>query len=273
MINNDYFVEFTPELMDLLEKITFETDGSEYPETFNTALDAMGDEMDHDAFAVACSLLNCDKSKPLQEPVRDFCIMAFDMGIEEEGHPGCMYQKGELYYSSRSGLQNYKVATDYFKMALSLGLSSAAERLGEIFYYGYGTKIDYERAYIYFSIAEQLGDPKAMYMLGDMYRFGQFVEKNPGMVGLMYNKANAISCDLEDTECIANTEKRMGDLYREGLNGAINPILALQSYQDAEISYYVLLQEGETDVKKDLEYVIKAQLRLRSQIKQKLATE
>ena len=74
----------------------------------------------------------------------------------------------------------------------------------------------------------------------------------------------------DNCKCIGNIMKRMGDLYNEAIGCDRDQKTAMAYYQNAEVQFYRQIENGDPYVAKDLEYVIKAQAKLRKQITSEL---
>ena len=181
-----------------------------------------------------------------------------------------MNNMGSMYYTNRCGMQSYKEAAKYYEMAVKTGYPLPAENLGYVYYYGRDTDIDYEKAYKYFSMAALQGQTEATYKVGDMFRYGYYVDKSPAVAYVLYHRAYSMSEQEENCECTGNVMKRMGDLYSEGIGCDPDPKTALVYYQNAEVQFYRQIESGDAFARKDLEYVIKAQTKLRKQITKNL---
>lgn len=103
-----------------------------------------------------------------------------------------------------------------------------------------------------------------------MYRYGYYVKKNEHTAFTLYNEALGRYTDADDCRCGGNIMKRMGDSFCEGIGVEQNYDTALMFYQRAEGLYYDQIHNGDPFANKDLEFVIKAQTRLRKAISKTL---
>ena len=255
---------------EMLQKIIKETKNTEYTQTFDIATKALSSEDGNTTiFDVAYALHECDADKKMPASVLEYLKTVYQIGIDE-GNPICMNNMGTMYYTNRCGMQSYKEATKYYEMAVKTGYPLPAENLGYVYYYGRDTDIDYEKAYKYFSMAALQGQTEATYKVGDMFRYGYYVDKSPAVAYVLYHRAYSMSDQEENCECVGNIMKRMGDLYCEGIGCDPDPKTALVYYQNAEVQFYRQIENGDSFAGKDLEYVIKAQAKLRKQITKNL---
>ena len=255
---------------EMLQKIVNETKDTEYTATCQTAMNALTSEDGSlTIFEVANALHMCDNDKPTPRSVIEYLKTVYQIGIDEKD-PVSMNNMGSLYYMDRCGMKDYRKAAKYYEMSARTGYPVAAENLGYIYYYGFGTDIDYEKAYKYFSIAALQGRAEATYKVGDMFRYGYYVDKSQTMTNILYHSAYRMSEQDEDCKCTGNILKRMGDLYFEGIGCNKDPKTALAYSQGAEVNFYRQMESGDPFVDKDLDYVIKAQTKLRKIIKSNL---
>lgn len=257
---------------EMLQKIANETKDTDYTQTFDVAMKALSSE-DGSAtiFDVAYALHDCDSDKTMPASVLEYLKTVYQIGIDE-GNPICMNNMGTLYYTNRCGMQSYKKATKYYEMAVKTGYPLPAENVGYVYYYGFDTDVDYEKAYKYFSMAALQGRIEATYKVGDMFRYGYYVDKSPAVTYILYHRAYDMSEHDEDCRCVGNIMKRMGDLYAEGIGCDIDLKMAMIYYQNAEVRFYKQMEMGDPFAQKDLDYVIKAQTKLRKQITKQLPT-
>lgn len=255
---------------EMLQKIANETKDTDYTQTFDVAMKALSSE-DGSAtiFDVAYALHDCDSDKTMPASVLEYLKTVYQIGIDE-GNPICMNNMGTLYYTNRCGMQSYKKATKYYEMAVKTGYPLPAENVGYVYYYGFDTDVDYEKAYKYFSMAALQGRIEATYKVGDMFRYGYYVDKSPAVTYVLYHRAYDMSEHDEDCRCVGNIMKRMGDLYAEGIGCDMDLKMAMIYYQNAEVRFYKQMEMGDPFAQKDLDYVIKAQTRLRKQITKNL---
>ncbi|MBO4902109.1 MAG: sel1 repeat family protein [Lachnospiraceae bacterium] len=259
-------IDFVICFAQMLQKIAEQTAGTEYEETFGAVAKAVSDDFDTgDIFDVAFELQMCDADKTMPESVKEFLMMVYQLGIDE-GNAICMNNMGCLYYTDRCGMQDYVKAREYYEMAVKAGYPLSVENLAYIYYYGFGTEVDYEKAYKYFSMAALQGQIEALYKVGDMFRYGYYVDKSEVTALDLYKEAYERYCKTENCKCGGNITKRMGDLFYLGLGTDPNLSMALMFYQRAEQLFYEQIRGGDPFVQKDLEYVIKAQAKIRRQI-------
>ena len=251
---------------EMLQKIANETKNTDYEQTFDIATKALSSEDGNvTIFDVAYALHDCDADKTMPQSVLEYLKTVYQIGIDE-GNPICMNNMGTLYYTNRCGMQSFKKATKYYEMAVKTGYPLPAENLGYVYYYGRDTEINYEKAYKYFSMAALQGQIEATYKVGDMFRYGYYVDKSPAVSFVLYHKAYNMSEQDDNCQCHGNIMKRMGDLYYEGIGCDKDPKTALVYYQNAEAQFYRQIENGDIFASKDLEFVIKAQAKLRKQI-------
>ena len=255
---------------EMLQKIANETKDTDYKQTFDIAVKALSSEDEGTTiFDVAYALHNTDAEKPMPASVLEYLKTVYQIGIDE-GNPVCMNNMGSLYYTGRCGIQSYKKAREYYEMAVKTGYPLPAENLGYVYYYGRDTDIDYEKAYKYFTMAALQGQTEATYKVGDMFRYGYYVDKSPAIAYVLYHKAYAMSDDDKDGDCLGNIMKRLGDVYAEGIGCDMDLKTALVYYQNAEVQFYRQIENGDQYAQKDLDFVIKAQTKLRKQIAKQL---
>ena len=255
---------------EMLQKIVNETKGTDYSQTFDVAMKALSSEEGSTTiFDVAYAFHQCDTDKTMPGSVLEYLKTVYQIGIDE-GDPVCMNNMGSLYYTGRCGIKDYKKAKKYFEMSAKTGYPLSAENLGYIYYYGLDTDIDYEKAYKYFSMAALQGRVESIYKIGDMFRYGYYVDKSPAVTCVLYHRAYNMSDQEENCECIGNIMKRLGDLFCEGIGCDPDPKTALVYYQNAEVHFYRQIENGDAFAGKDLDYVIKAQAKLRKQISKSL---
>ncbi len=254
----------------MLQSIVDETRDTDYTETFETAMNALSaDDGSTSIFDVAYALHECDSAMKMPKSVLEYLKTVYQIGIDE-GNPICMNNMGVLYYMDRYGMKDYKKAAKYYEMAAKIGYPLAAENLGYVYYYGLDTAIDHEKAYKYFSIAALQGRVEATYKVGDMFRYGFYVDKSPIAAFIFYNKAYDMLEQDDDHRCTGYVMKRMGDVYDEAIGCDRDLKKAMEFYQKAEVHFYRQIENGDPFVTKDLEYVVKAQNKLRKQITKKL---
>ena len=255
---------------EMLQKIANETKDTDYTQTFDVAMKALSSEDGSTTiFDVAYALHECDADKVMPKPVLEYLKTVYQIGIDE-GNPICMNNMGTLYYTNRCGMQSYKKATKYYEMAVKTGYPLPAENLGYVYYYGFDTEVDYEKAYKYFTMAALQGQIEALYKVGDMYRYGYYVDKSFAVAFTLYNKAFSTANGMDDCDCFGNILKRMGDAFSEGIGVEPSDTCALMFYQRAEQQFYTQIMDGDQFVQKDLDYVIKAQNKLRKRIAKNL---
>ena len=251
---------------EMLQKIVDETKETDYSQTFDVAMKALSSEEGSTTiFDVAYALQLSDADKMMPGSVLEYLKTVYQIGIDE-GNPICMNNMGSLYYTDRCGMKDYKKAKKYYEMSVKTGYPLSAENLGYIYYYGLDTDIDYEKAYKYFTMAALQGRIEATYKIGDMFRDGYYVEKSHNVACILYHRAFEMSENDKECTCVGNVMKRMGDLYCEGIGCDPNPKTALVYYQNAEVHFYRQIENGDTFARKDLDYVIKSQAKLRKQI-------
>ncbi len=158
----------------------------------------------------------------------------------------------------------------YYIMAAEKGYPLAASNLGYFYYYGLDTEVNYELAYKHFTMGAFRGDIEAIYKVGDMFRYGHYVQKSPGNAFFMYEWAYEILQNNDCIRCKGNILKRMGDALSEGIGTSPDPSAALLFYQRAEKELYDQIKHGDPFVQKDLEFVKKAQTKLRKKIMKEL---
>ncbi len=255
---------------EMLQKIANETENTDYTQTYDIATEALAsDDGSRTIFDLAYALHDSDADKKMPGSVLEYLKTVYQIGIDE-GNPICMNNMGSLYYTNRCGMQSYRKATKYYEMAVKTGYPLPAENLGYVYYYGFDTDIDYEKAYRYFTMAALQGQTEATYKVGDMFRYGYYVDKSPAVAFVLYHRAFSMSEDEENCLCIGNIMKRMGDLYYEGIGCDPDPKMALLYYQNAETQFYRQIENGDVFAGKDLDFVIKAQAKLRKQIVKQL---
>ena len=254
----------------MLEDIKEATMDTEYVETYNKVVSIIeGSEPADDLFEAAYELHMCDADKRMPEATLEFLKLVYELGIEN-GDLICMNNMGSLYYTDRCGKKDYNTAMRYYKMAADGGYPLAASNLGCMYYYGLDTEVNYELAYKYFSMAALRGDLEGLYKVGDMFRYGYYVEEAPRTAYCMYNRAYDLLQGTADTGCGGYILKRMGDAVSEGIGVKPNAAAALSFYQSAEIAFYEQIQNGDPFAQKELEYVKKAQTKLRKKISREL---
>lgn len=255
---------------EMLQKIVNETNETDYSQTFDVAIKALSSEEGSTTiFDVAYALHLCDTDKVMPGSVLEYLKTVYQIGIDE-GNPICMNNMGSLYYMGRCGMKDYKKAQKYYEMSVKTGYPLSAENLGYIYYYGLDTDIDYEKAYKYFTMAALQGRIEATYKIGDMFRYGYYVEKSHNVACIMYHRAFEMSDNDKECTCVGNVMKRMGDLYYEGIGCDKDSKSALIYYQAAEVNFYRQMENGDPYVENELDYVIKAQVKLRKNITSKL---
>lgn len=254
----------------MLGNILDECRDTEYVETFITAENAMEKNIDAEGlFELAYALSDCDPHLVMPGSVVSFLKTVYQLGIDD-GNVICMNNMGVLYYTDRAGMQDYCKAEKYYRMAADKGFSLAASNLGYIYYYGLAGDTNYELAYRYFSQAALCGEIEAVYKVGDMYRYGYYVAKSEVTAYLLYSRAFNLYPGEDECKCGGNIMKRMGDVFYEGIGAERNYNSALMFYQRAEQIFYEQINDGDPFVQKDLDYVIKAQGKLRRLINKTL---
>ena len=244
-----------------------------YPESLASLKDAEY-EMDTNDFEEAKRLLSDtlhddDKILPMHPEVAGLLMDIYLDGMEE-GDADYMCKLGSLYYTGRSGEQDYVKAAEYYHMAEKGGNEQAAENLGYIYYYGRTGEKDYMKAFNYFVKGAATGNVRSLYKIGDFYRNGFYVEKDPKEAFRIYDRCAEMISDELVPEVGADVYMRMGDCYLEGIGVEKDLFLALSFMTSAEGLIYKRLSLGDFYQRNNLKHVLEAESRIREEISTEL---
>lgn len=172
---------------------------------------------------------------------------------------------GNLYHDTEgtASPEQYERAIELYERGMELGDVQAAINLGYIFYYGRGVQRDYRRAYECYVFGALLGGhPEGYWKLGDLYAFGNGVRQSDWVAWLLYKKAHEAA---GPSPLSARAAHHMADYLLMGIEGLLdpNPDAALRLYNEAEVGYYQLIDEGLAYYARQLEQVVEGQQRAR----------
>ena len=172
---------------------------------------------------------------------------------------------GNMYHETdNSGTSDdYATAVQLYELGASRGDDQSSVNLGYIYYYGRGREVDYVRAYECWARAALLADnPEAYWKLGDLYAGGKGVEKSDAVAWKMYCIAHQF---CKDSPLRARAAHHMADYLLKGIDGVVDadPDSALALYNEAELGYYVLMDNGLMYYRRQLEQAIEGQAKAR----------
>ena len=177
------------------------------------------------------------------------------------GDAGSCCNLANMYHNTtgKGSAEDYAYAIELYELGASRGEAQSAVNLGYIYYYGRGVEKDYVRAYECWSRVALLEDhPEAYWKLGDLYAGGKGVPKSDWMAWRLYSKAHE-AANGDAFGCRA--AHHMADYLLKGIKGQLdpNPDRALRLYNEAEVGYYALIDQGLTYYQRQLDQAIEGQ--------------
>lgn len=167
--------------------------------------------------------------------------------------------------------EDYATAVELYEMGADMGNAQASINLGYIYYYGRGTAVDYAKAYECFARGAFInGHPEGYWKLGDLYAGGKGVRQNDLMAWTLYSKAYQ---NAGGSAYACRAAHHMADYLLKGIKGEFkaDPDRALKLYNEAELGYYVLIDDGLVYYQRQLEQCIAGQKKARKLVQKRHA--
>ena len=115
----------------------------------------------------------------------DFKLNDTDYTALEIGDRGYILNKGASLYKE----ETFKEATEYYRLAATLGDPQACSNLGYCYLYGRGIEVNVSLAIAYFKIAARARCIDAIYKLGDIYGSNKWVKEDKELSTYYYTQA------------------------------------------------------------------------------------
>lgn len=197
-------------------------------------------------------------------------MRAYEHGVAC-GNAGCCCNLANMYHNVKNegSTEDYATAIELYELGASRGDTQSSINLGYIYYYGRGVAVDYGRAYECFARgALQDGHPEGYWKLGDLYAGGKGVTQSDRMAWTLYKKAynNAGPSALK-----SRAAHHLADYLLRGIEEVVeaDPDAALRFYNEAELGYYQLIDEGLDYYTPQLNQCIEGQALARKAVQEK----
>lgn len=257
----------TENAIKMLNEILASDIGDGYKEVILEFMDDDRELDSDDIYEIAAQIAYYNNNEDIPEIAREYVLLAHLDAIAE-GNEEAMLDLGSLYYIGRIGEQNYTKAIEYYTMAAELGNLIASENLGYCYYYGRDVEIDYKKAFECFIKPALAGRLESLYKIGDMYLKGLYVTEDDRYAFKLYEKAYR-SID-EDCDVVGDICLRMGNSFYYGSGVERDYHTALFFYQQAELNYYIQIDNGDFFKKKMLADVINKINDIRERLKENI---
>jgi TPR repeat protein len=173
-----------------------------------------------------------------------------DLAESEESH--FMLLLGTRYYNGQTGFQkDYELARYWYEKAAGHDDSWALCNLGYIYAYGRGVEPDANKAFYYYMKSASMNNPNALYKIGDSYHNGESVGQDYDAAYYWYSRAKHFATKEDEdehrivyAEVLPNILYRLGGCALKGHGTEVDPLLALDYLQSAEIQLYALTFQG-----------------------------
>ena len=187
------------------------------------------------------------------------------------GDAGSCCNLANMYHNTKNqgSAEDYATAVELYELGSQRGDTQSSVNLGYIYYYGRGTAVDYRRAYECWSRVALVEDhPEALWKLGDLYAGGRGVPQSDWLAWSLYSKAYKAA---NGAAYGCRAAHHMADYLLKGIDGQLetDPDKALALYNEAELGYYQLIDEGLTYYQRQLDQAIEGQSRARAAVQEK----
>ncbi len=218
---------------------------------------------------IANDLHETDATLPMHPAVADFVTTIYNAAIEA-GNYDAACDLGALYYTGRSGEQNYEKAAHYYEIADKNGNRQATENLGYIYYYGRIGERDYEKAFKYFIKGALDNHLRSLYKVGDFYKNGYYVEKDEKEAFRIYQQCAEMLSDESVPLVGADIFMRLGDCFFEGCGTERDLLAANRCLTTSENMFYERLMEGDFYQQKNLDHILEREAEIKRLIKEEM---
>ncbi len=107
--------------------------------------------------------------------------------LAEKGNAKAQYMLGGMYSEGLGGVQNYKEAVRWYRLAAEQGDAKAQYQLGVVYHFGRGVPQDYKEAVKWSKTAAEQGLAEAQYNLGLMYYHGEGIPQDYVLAYMWWN--------------------------------------------------------------------------------------
>ena len=111
--------------------------------------------------------------------------------LAEKGNAKAQYILGGMYSEGLGGVQDYREAVKWYRLAAEQGDAKAQYHLGVVYHFGRGVPQDHKEAVKWSKIAAEQGLAEAQYNLGLMYYNGEGIPQNYVLAYMWWNLSSS----------------------------------------------------------------------------------